>query len=128
MEEMMLRLNAFSNNHHPTWVKMLAKYIRHGISVINIITSHSSTSCLEEMHMLTNASDVLIHVPSTSKYASGVLLQAAGFSAVFQGSLPSESTRNFTPVSLSEINPTLWLFLTVQGRSLLTTAHPSQQI
>ncbi len=78
--------------------------------------------------MLTNASDVLIHVPSTSKYASGVLLQAAGFSAVFQGSLPSESTRNFTPVSLSEINPTLWPFLTVQGRSLLTTAHPSQQI
>jgi hypothetical protein len=34
MEETMLRLNAFSNNHHPSRVKMLAKYIRRGISVI----------------------------------------------------------------------------------------------
>jgi hypothetical protein len=34
MEEMMLNLNEFSHNHHPPRVKMLAKYIRRGISVI----------------------------------------------------------------------------------------------
>jgi hypothetical protein len=32
MEEMMLKLNEFSHNHHPPRVKMLAKYIRRGIS------------------------------------------------------------------------------------------------
>jgi hypothetical protein len=29
----MLKLNGFSHNHHPPRVKMLAKYIRRGISV-----------------------------------------------------------------------------------------------
>jgi hypothetical protein len=29
----MLKLNEFSHNHHPTRVKMLAKYIGRGISV-----------------------------------------------------------------------------------------------
>ena len=29
----MLKLNEFSHNHHPPRVKMLAKYIRRGISV-----------------------------------------------------------------------------------------------
>jgi len=33
MEEMMLQLNEFSHNHNPFGVKMLAKYIRRGISV-----------------------------------------------------------------------------------------------
>jgi hypothetical protein len=32
-EEMMLKLNEFSHNHHPSWVKMLAKNIRRGIRV-----------------------------------------------------------------------------------------------
>jgi len=32
----MLKLNEFSHNHHPPRVKMLAKYIRRGISVIQI--------------------------------------------------------------------------------------------
>ncbi len=32
----MLKLNEFSNNHHPSRVRMLAKYIRRGISVILI--------------------------------------------------------------------------------------------
>jgi hypothetical protein len=36
MEEMMLKLNEFSHNHHPSRVKMLAKYIRRGISVDNM--------------------------------------------------------------------------------------------
>jgi hypothetical protein len=31
---MMLKLNEFSHNHHPSRVKMLAKYIRRGISVV----------------------------------------------------------------------------------------------
>jgi hypothetical protein len=35
MEETMLKLNEFSHNHHPPRVRMLAKYIRRGISVIN---------------------------------------------------------------------------------------------
>jgi hypothetical protein len=33
MEEMMLTINEFSHNHHLSRVKMLAKYIRRGISV-----------------------------------------------------------------------------------------------
>ena len=33
MEEMMLKLNEFSHNHHPGRVMVVAKYIRHGISV-----------------------------------------------------------------------------------------------
>jgi hypothetical protein len=32
MEEIMLKLNEFSHNHHPSRVKMLAKIIRRGIS------------------------------------------------------------------------------------------------
>jgi len=32
----MLKLHVFSHNHHSGRVKMLAKYIRRGISVINI--------------------------------------------------------------------------------------------
>jgi len=34
MDEIMLKLNEFSNNHHPSRMKMLAKYIKRGISVI----------------------------------------------------------------------------------------------
>jgi hypothetical protein len=34
MEEIMIKLNEFSHNHHPSRVKILAKYIRRGISVI----------------------------------------------------------------------------------------------
>jgi len=34
MEEIMLKLSEFSHNHHPSGVKMLAKFIRYGISVI----------------------------------------------------------------------------------------------
>jgi hypothetical protein len=30
----MLNLSAFNHNHHPSGVKMLAKYIRRGISVL----------------------------------------------------------------------------------------------
>jgi hypothetical protein len=33
MEEMMLKINEFSHNHHLSRVKMLTKYIRRGISV-----------------------------------------------------------------------------------------------
>ena len=36
MEEMMLKLIEFSHNHHPYWVKMLAKNIRRGIRVLRI--------------------------------------------------------------------------------------------
>ena len=40
MKEMMLKLNEFSHNHHLPKVKMLAKYIRRGISEIdNLIWS-----------------------------------------------------------------------------------------
>jgi hypothetical protein len=34
MEELTLKLYEFSHNHHTPRVSMLAKYIRHGISVI----------------------------------------------------------------------------------------------
>ena len=34
MEETMLNLSGFSHKHHPSGVKMLAKYIKRGISVI----------------------------------------------------------------------------------------------
>jgi hypothetical protein len=34
MEGIMLKLSEFSQNHHPSGVKMLAKYIRRGISGI----------------------------------------------------------------------------------------------
>ncbi len=33
MEEMMLKLSEFHHNHHPSGVKMLAKFIRRGIRV-----------------------------------------------------------------------------------------------
>ena len=37
MEDMMLKLIEFSHNHHPFWVKMLAKNIRRGIRGIVIL-------------------------------------------------------------------------------------------
>ncbi len=36
----MLKLNEFRHNHHPSGVKMLAKFIRRGFSVIVSLTSH----------------------------------------------------------------------------------------
>jgi hypothetical protein len=48
MEETMLRLNAFSNNHHPSRVKMLAKYIRRGISVTDNIKTQENI-CSSDM-------------------------------------------------------------------------------
>ena len=33
MEEIMLKLSEFRHNHHPSGVKMLAKFIRRGFSV-----------------------------------------------------------------------------------------------
>jgi len=36
MEKAMLNLDVFSHNHHPSGVKILAKIIKRGISVINI--------------------------------------------------------------------------------------------
>lgn len=50
MEEIMLQLNGFSHNHHPFWVKMLAKYIRRGISVFA-----NCLSALETKALVTNA-------------------------------------------------------------------------
>jgi len=37
MEEMMLKLNEFSHKHHLFRVRILEKYIRRGISVMNIL-------------------------------------------------------------------------------------------
>ncbi len=34
MEEMMLKLNEFHHNHHPSGVKMLVNFIRRGFSVL----------------------------------------------------------------------------------------------
>jgi len=40
MEELMLKLNEFSHNHYPGRVKMLAKNIKRGISVLIAIQIH----------------------------------------------------------------------------------------
>ena len=46
----MLKLNEFSHSHHPSRVKMLAKYIRRGISVFA-----NCLSALETKALVTNA-------------------------------------------------------------------------
>lgn len=47
MEEIMLKLNEFSHNHHPSRVKMLAKYIRRGISVYkNHLDTYTDRFCI----------------------------------------------------------------------------------
>jgi hypothetical protein len=33
MEETMLKLSEFSHNHHPSWVKIMPKFISRGIRV-----------------------------------------------------------------------------------------------
>jgi hypothetical protein len=45
MEENMQNLSEFSHNHHPSGVKMLAKYIRREISVLH---SEGSPNLIEQ--------------------------------------------------------------------------------
>ena len=39
----MLKLNEFSHNHHPSGVKMLAKFIRRGFSVVVSLLLNDNT-------------------------------------------------------------------------------------